>query len=394
MEDPCSASVKNGESLESPLMTNQRIKNSKPTSPGKKSVLYKGSPIAEDCRNFGEIEQCDNDPLLNCCANAEKLEDQKESTNKIKKALHDKLRKNQTVHGHQDVLLNETSVTTSDSISSNSYSPGGVPVLETCELQPISVSTNSPTGSYSEEQTALQESVAMSLGMPMACAASTHSNSISPLDINMHHTAEQCYPGMVDLRPTQILAGQSEQDLLHNTGIHHQTIRQNSYSASNQCHSSNYSNNGYIYPITPPQMNHSPPNNEIMERYLQQQQQQQQQQQPYHPEQSPGYGFYGVSMKDNYAMKSPDSGYQEPCLSPTEQMNIVRLLLVLNTYTYLHGLVAGRYASLLFSLLSSCIHFKFHIKKSGFKTINSSKKYDNFYLRFTKRRCQKKSLIH
>ncbi|XP_048759800.1 grainyhead-like protein 1 homolog isoform X2 [Ostrea edulis] len=322
MEDPCSASMKNGESVETPLITNQRIKNDKSTSPGKNSALYKGSPIAEDCRNFCEIEHCDNDPLFNCCTNTEKLEDQKESTNKIKKALHDKLRKNQSVQGNQDVLLNESPVTTSDSISSNGYSPGGVPVLETCELQPISVSTNSPTGSYSEEQTTLQESVAMSLGMPMACAATTHSNSISSLDITMHHTPEQCYSGLVDIRPNQILAGQSEQDLLHNNGIHHQTIRQNSYPVSS-CHSSNYNNNGYIYPITPPQMNHSPQNNEIMERYLQQQQQQQQQQQPYHPEQSPSYGFYGVGMKDNYAMKSPDSGYQEPCLSPTDQMSIM-----------------------------------------------------------------------
>jgi hypothetical protein len=28
-----------------------------------------------------------------------------------------------------------------------------------------------------------------------------------------------------------------------------------------------------------------------------------------------------MNMKENYTMKSPDSGYHEPCLSPTEQHN-------------------------------------------------------------------------
>ncbi|XP_062592697.1 protein grainyhead-like isoform X2 [Saccostrea cucullata] len=306
-----SASVRNDEPQETPLMTNQHSKNGKSTSSGNTSVLYKGSHIADDCRNFGEIEHSDNDPLLNCCSTTEKFEEQKESTNKIKKALHEKLRKNQS---NPDILLNEASATTPDSISG--YSQDAVAVLETTELQPISVSTNSPTGSYSEEQTDLQESVAMSLGMSMACAANTFSNSISPLDIAMHHPHEQCYPGLLDAtRPNQIIAGQSEQGLLQNNGVHHQTIRQNSYPVSS-CQSSNYASNGYIYPITPPQMNHSPPSNEMMERYLQQQQQ-------YHPEQSPSYGYYNVSMKENYAMKSPDSGYQEPCLSPTDQINMM-----------------------------------------------------------------------
>lgn len=90
-------------------------------------------------------------------------------------------------------------------------------------------------------------------------------------------------------------------------------MRQNSYPVST-CQST-YASNGYIYPITPPQMNHSPPGNEMIERYLQQQQ--------YHQEPSPSYGYYGVNMKENYAMKSPDSGYQEPCLSPTDQLSIV-----------------------------------------------------------------------
>lgn len=295
-------------------MTNQRIKNGNSTSAGNTSILYKNSPIAEDCRNFGEIEQCDTDPLLNCCS-SEKFEEQKESTFKIKKALHEKLCKKPSVQGTQEVLLNDSSVTNSEPVSPNGYSSDAVAVLESNELHSLSVSTNSPTESFSEEQTTMHDSVAMSLGMPMACAASTLTNTISPLDISMHHTHEQCYSGLMDVRPNQLLAGQSEQDLLQNNAIQHQTMRQNSYPVST-CQST-YAGSGYIYPITPPQMNHSPPGNEMIERYLQQQQHQ------YHQEPSPSYGYYGVNMKENYAMKSPDSGYQEPCLSPTDQLSIV-----------------------------------------------------------------------
>jgi hypothetical protein len=38
---------------------------------------------------------------------------------------------------------------------------------------------------------------------------------------------------------------------------------------------------------------------------------------PAHPQTYP----YAMNMKENYTMKSPDSGYHEPCLSPTEQHN-------------------------------------------------------------------------
>ena len=300
-------------------MTNQRSKNSKSTSAGNTTILYKNSPIAEDCRNFGELEQSDNDPLLNCCS-SEKFEEQKESTFKIKRALHEKLCKKPSVQINQDSLLNDPPVTSSGSASPDGYSPD--PVLEPGDLHSLSVSTNSPAESFSEEQTTLQDSVVMSLGLPMACAATTLTNSISPLDITMHHAHEQCYPGLMEVRPHQILAGQSEQELLQGAGLHHQPQGQTSYPVSS-CQSTNYASNGFIYPITPPQINHSPPSNEIMERYLHQQQQQQQQQQ-YHTEQSPSYGYYGVNIKENYAMKSPDSGYQEPCLSPTDQINMVR----------------------------------------------------------------------
>nr|XP_022317386.1 protein grainyhead-like isoform X2 [Crassostrea virginica] len=312
-----SASVRREETLETPLMTNQRSKNSKSTSAGNTTILYKNSPIAEDCRNFGELEQSDNDPLLNCCS-SEKFEEQKESTFKIKKALHEKLCKKPSVQINQDSLLNDPPVTSSGSASPDGYSPD--PVLETGDLHSLSVSTNSPTESFSEEQTTLQDSVVMSLGLPMSCAATTLTNSISPLDITMHHAHEQCYPGLMEVRPHQILAGQSEQELLQSGGLHHQPQGQASYPVSS-CQSTNYASNGFIYPITPPQINHSPPSNEIMERYLHQQHQQQQQQ--YHTEHSPSYSYYGVNIKENYAMKSPDSGYQEPCLSPTDQINMM-----------------------------------------------------------------------
>jgi hypothetical protein len=31
--------------------------------------------------------------------------------------------------------------------------------------------------------------------------------------------------------------------------------------------------------------------------------------------------YFMHKFKENYTMKSPDSGYHEPCLSPTEQHN-------------------------------------------------------------------------
>ncbi|KAJ8306359.1 hypothetical protein KUTeg_016904 [Tegillarca granosa] len=109
-------------------------------------------------------------------------------------------------------------------------------------------------------------------------------------------------------------------------------IRQNSYPAAAQSGMYYNNMNNYIYPLgISPNGNQYVDRDIMLERYIQQQQEQfyhdhhlhQQQQPPPPPPQQHNFQ-YGVSMKENYAMKSPDSGFHEPCLSPTEASSLVR----------------------------------------------------------------------
>lgn len=77
-------------------MINYCIKNGNFMFVGNMFILYKNLFIVEDCRNFGEIEQCDIDLLLNCCF-FEKFEEQKELIFKIKKVFYEKLCKKLSV---------------------------------------------------------------------------------------------------------------------------------------------------------------------------------------------------------------------------------------------------------------------------------------------------------
>ena len=73
--------------------------------------------------------------------------------------------------------------------------------------------------------------------------------------------------------------------------------------------------NQYVYQLTPP-LDSSVDRDILLERYIQQQQQ-------YFQEQM-GMQYQTQQMKDNYGIKSPDSGYHESCsVSPHEQANMV-----------------------------------------------------------------------
>ncbi|XP_069126198.1 uncharacterized protein [Argopecten irradians] len=113
----------------------------------------------------------------------------------------------------------------------------------------------------------------------------TYSPSVPPVQIiqNVHTT----YQSNINANPS------------HNVT----PVRQNSYPSSYP------SANGYMYPAlsSPSSEGQTPERDSMLERYIQQQQYFHENQQLYP---------YVVKDNQNYAMKSPDSGYQEPCLSP------------------------------------------------------------------------------
>jgi hypothetical protein len=83
--------------------------------------------------------------------------------------------------------------------------------------------------------------------------------------------------------------------------------------------------NNYTYPLGDPSTeNHNIVDRDIMlERYIHQQQQYYQQDQPH---QFPQY--CNGNVKDSYNMKSPDSGFHEPCVSPTDGSTAVSSWLI------------------------------------------------------------------
>ena len=82
--------------------------------------------------------------------------------------------------------------------------------------------------------------------------------------------------------------------------------------------------NQYVYQITPP-LDTSVDRDILLERYIQQQQQ-------YFQEQM-GMQYQAQPMKDNYGIKSPDSGYHESCsVSPHEQANMVSMSILIEDF--------------------------------------------------------------
>ncbi|XP_076093814.1 uncharacterized protein LOC143064677 isoform X3 [Mytilus galloprovincialis] len=143
---------------------------------------------------------------------------------------------------------------------------------------------------------------------------------VDPVSLHMSVAHNNCYPDMLvnnlqHLVSLQQSTGTSIQEPITTT-----PMRQNSYPVTtNNFYSQN---TNYMYPPVTSSLENQVADRDIMlERFIQQQQfyqeQQQQHHQPAHPQTYP----YATNIKENYTMKSPDSGYHEPCLSPTEQQN-------------------------------------------------------------------------
>ncbi|XP_033738957.1 grainyhead-like protein 2 homolog isoform X4 [Pecten maximus] len=160
-------------------------------------------------------------------------------------------------------------------------------------------------------ETAIATSV-MTDHMAQSAPSSVLCDTISGLQMPVNTSAlqHQQQPGQYTyspgVQPVQIIHNvhTTYQSNINTNSAHNVTpVRQNSYPPSYP------STNGYMYPAlsSPPSEGQTPERDSMLERYIQQQQYFHENQQLYP---------YAVKDNQNYAMKSPDSGYQEPCLSP------------------------------------------------------------------------------
>ena len=109
-----------------------------------------------------------------------------------------------------------------------------------------------------------------------------------------------------------------------------------------------YQNNfQYVYQLTPPLTQSTDVDRDLLlERYIQQQN-------AYFQEQTANLHYQGHQAKDNYGMKSPDSGYNETCsVSPHEQSHVVSAGLIYLSVLTFHSLTKLK-LFLVFFFLSS-----------------------------------------
>lgn len=143
---------------------------------------------------------------------------------------------------------------------------------------------------------------------------------VDPVSLHMSVAHNNCYPDMLVNNLQHLVSLQQSTGISIQEPITTTPMRQNSYPVTtNNFYSQN---TNYMYPPVTSSLENQVADRDIMlERFIQQQQfyqeQQQQHHQPAHPQTYP----YATNIKENYTMKSPDSGYHEPCLSPTEQQN-------------------------------------------------------------------------
>ena len=164
--------------------------------------------------------------------------------------------------------------------------------------------------------------------LPMDTLAMTLPQIVSsPEDVDPSQQPVYSYQGGVAVQPVQVVQNihttyQTNVQTAQHGNQHATPARQHSYPGYN--FSGNTNNGvymGYQYSDTSP-TDSTPDRDVMLERYIQQQQQQQ-----YYAEHSAHaytYGISGMKENGNYAMKSPDSGFQEPC-SPTENKTLVNI---------------------------------------------------------------------
>lgn len=165
-------------------------------------------------------------------------------------------------------------------------------------ILPLTTSTMTDHMAQSATTSALCDTMSASLQMPV------HTSALQ------QQTGQYTYPD--DVRPVHHLhnVNTTYQSSMNTTtqSVNVTPNRQNSYPPT-------YTHpNGYMYPALSSPPAEAPDRDSILERYIQQQQFFHDQHQMYP---------YGVKDTTNYAMKSPDSGYQEPCLSPNNAKVIV-----------------------------------------------------------------------
>ena len=273
-----------------------------------------------------------------------KTEDPKELTKKIYKALAEKILKNKTQQKAK--TSTETPTTSVTSNASSQCTNGMIHTLTDLEGKLTIDLTSVTSGDQSADPSQTAPVTTMSHCLQTSLPVSTvpvisDALTFNSMNMSVQTTQEQCFAGYPDIRPIDfrqtIPAINLNQNSQHVQNTHQPPVqqmqqqqqqtplRQNSLPVTS-CNSMSYTNstNNYMYPpVTPPQNGHmtSEESSIMLERYIQQQQQfyqeqQQQQQQTMYP--------YPVAIKENYAMKSPDSGFHEPCLSPPDANQVVR----------------------------------------------------------------------
>lgn len=240
-------------------------------------------------------------------------------TKKIVKALSEKLLKNkanqQTVTmpgGSALPLTNENNGTSPSAIiHDNSVSD---PMDKSEEFRNVSTGILTAPTQESSVTTSLttQETTDMSHRLGGASTVV----EVDPVTLHMSVSHNSCFPEVLVPNMHHLASLQST---THSVPEPQNTtpMRQNSYPSTTNTYYNH--NNNYMYQTSPLE-NQIPDRDMMLERFIQQQQFYQEQhhvQTPAHPQTYP----YAMNMKENYTMKSPDSGYHEPCLSPTEQHN-------------------------------------------------------------------------
>lgn len=241
-------------------------------------------------------------------------------TKTIVKALSEKLLKNKanlqnvrgvTMPGGSAVsLTNESNGISTSAINRENSASDSTEKSE--EFQNVSTTTLTLPSTESTVTTSLTSQDTTTMSYRLA------TQTVLEVDpATLHHTVGQsnCFSDMVlpNMHHLASLQSNCVSDLQNST-----PMRQNPYPVTTN---SFYNQNGsFIYsPVSTSIENQIPDRDMMLERFIQQQQFYQEQP----PQQAPPTQMYpcAITGKENYTMKSPDSGYHEPCLSPIEQQN-------------------------------------------------------------------------
>ncbi|KAK3089720.1 hypothetical protein FSP39_005877 [Pinctada imbricata] len=320
------------------LENDQYGSNKAPSPLGNENALFKETqtavshiPNSVDTRNTPVVQNTEYNLRDDIDS---KTEEQKELTKKIFKSLAEKIlrKKVQKLQTTADTVT--TSANSDVPVQTNSGMIQSWTELDgKLSIDLSAVTSTIPSVDPLQTTSTTTMSQCLQSGLPVSSVPVIPDNlNFNSMNMSVQTSQEQCFTGFPDIRPVDfrqtipaINLNQNAQQIPNTQqsmpAVHqqHTPARQNSLPVT----SCNYSttNSYWNTSVTPPQNGHMTPQNGhmtpeegsvMLERYIQQQQfyQEQQQQQTMYP--------YPLSMKENYAMKSPDSGFHEPCLSPPD----------------------------------------------------------------------------